>query len=193
MYLKTVTIHPGNYNNVMTKYTTKIVISAGVLMLVFVTSYLVFYKAEANSSKTPLILTSKIIGQPLPETNLSDISGNILDDENFRHGKFVLVFVMPDCDMCDVENEFLSTVVNNQQDIKFIYIIPFGNKEKTLKLAQDKYALKPYFDTGSMLSRKLELLQVPVKIFVEDGIIKRTWIDASLTSEKQADFKKWLQ
>ncbi len=60
-------------------------------------------------------------------------------------------------------------------------------------MAQNKYALKAFFDNGSMLSRKLELLQVPIKIFIEDGIIKQTWIDASLTSKKQTEFKEWLQ
>ncbi len=44
-----------------------------------------------------------------------------------------------------------------------------------------------------MLSRKLELLQVPIKIFIEDGIIRQTWIEASLTSEKQTELKQWLQ
>ena len=63
--------------------------------------------------------------------------------------------MMPDCDMCDAENEFLKTVVGSRQDVSFIYVIPFGNKEKTLESAQNKYALNPYFDNGSMLSRKL--------------------------------------
>ena len=177
----------------MMKHTTKIIILSGILIIIFLTGFLVFYKIKGESSKPPLVLTSKVIGQPLPKTNLSDISGNIFDDENLRHGKFVLVFVMPDCDMCDTENEFLKTVVGNRQDVRFIYVIPFGNKEKTLELAQNKYALNPFFDDGSMLSKKLELRQVPIKIFIEDGIIKRTWINASLTSEKQAEFKEWLQ
>lgn len=192
LLLKTAIIHLRNYN-VMIKRTTKIVILPGILILIFATSYLVFYKTKADSSKTPLILTSNVIGQSLPKTSLSDISGNIFDDENLRHGKFVLVFMMPDCDMCDAEDKFLKTVIGNRQDVSFIYIIPFGNKENTLKMAQDKYTLKPFFDNGSMLSRKLELLQVPIKIFVEDGIIKQTWLDASLTSEKQTEFKQWLR
>ena len=177
----------------MIKHTTKIVILPGILILIFLTSFFVFYKIKENSSKTPLILTSRVIGQSLPKTNLSDVSGNTFDDEKLRHGKFVLVFMMPDCDMCDKENEFLKTIVDKRQDVSFIYVIPFGNKEKTLELAQNKYALKPFFDNGSMLSRKLDLLQVPIKIFIEDGIIKQTWINASLTSEKQTEFKDWLQ
>lgn len=31
------------------------------------------------------------------------------------------------------------------------------------------------------------------QIFIEDGIIKQTWINASLTAEKQTEFKEWLQ
>lgn len=177
----------------MIKHTTKIVNLPGILILIFLTSFFVFYTIKDNSSKPPLILTSSVIGQSLPKTNLSDVSGKIFADENLRHGKFVLVFMMPDCDMCDAENEFLRSVVANHQDVSFIYVIPFGNKQKTLELAQNKYALKPYFDDGSMLSKKLELLQVPIKIFIEDGIIKQTWINASLTAEKQTEFKEWLQ
>jgi len=99
---------------------------------------------------------------------------------------------MPDCNSCDQENEFLKTVVNTDKGVNFIYIIPFGNKEETLKLAHEKYALEPFFDEGSMLARKLQLRQVPIKVFVEDGIIKQTWIDAILTSEEQSDFNHWL-
>jgi hypothetical protein len=167
--------------------------AGGILLIVFSFSFLAFYKrAQRNLPKQPLILTSAVINQPLPKANLVSISGKQIADEELRCGRIVLVFMMPDCKPCDQENEFLKTVVNSHKKLSFIYVIPFGNKEDVLKLAQDKYALEPFFDDGSMLARKLQLHQVPLKIFLEDGIIKRTWLDSAITSQEQNKFKDWL-
>jgi hypothetical protein len=45
---------------------------------------------------------------------------------------------------------------------------------------------------GSNLSKSLEIYQAPIKIFLEDGIIKRTWLDATDGNQKEAEFKDWL-
>ena len=103
-----------------------------------------------------------------------------------------MAFMMPDCVPCERENEFLKPIINSRKDVRFVYVIPFGNKHENLKLAHNKYALEPFLDVGNNLSRKLELRQVPLKLFVEDGIIKRTFIDSAITPEVQDDFKRWL-
>jgi hypothetical protein len=177
----------------MVRPIVKTLAAGAIAVAVFSVSFLVFYKrAQKNLPRQPLILTSAVINQPLPKANLINISGKHLADEELRRGRILLIFIMPDCNSCDQENEFLKTVVNTGKGVNFIYIIPFGNKEETLKLAHEKYALEPFFDEGSMLARKLQLRQLPIKVFVEDGIIKRTWIDAILTSEEQSDFNHWL-
>lgn len=101
--------------------------------------------------------------------------------------------MMPDCQPCDQENEFLKTVADSRKDIRFFYVIPFGNKNPVLKLAQSKYSLDPFYDVGSNLSKSLEIYQVPIKVFLEDGIIKKTWIDATVDNQRQTEFKDWLR
>ncbi|MCV4753820.1 hypothetical protein OFC37_30630, partial [Escherichia coli] len=57
----------------------------------------------------------------------------------------------------------------------------------------NKYALEPFYDVGSDLSRDLEIYQVPIKIFVENGIIKKVWLNATIDQRKQTEFKDWLR
>lgn len=167
--------------------------SVALLIVVFCVSFFFLYqRARRNLVKDPLILTSAVIDRPLPKANLVNISGSFLDDEKLRRGKVIVVFTMTDCEPCDQENDFLKNVVNKRKDIRFINVIPFGNKDETLKLAQSKYALETYFDDGSQISRTLELYSVPIKVFLEDGIIKKTWVGATVDSQHRAEFEDWL-
>lgn len=163
-----------------------------ILIAVFAISFFVFFKRAQKDPPKDLILTPAVINQPLPKSNLVNISGERLDDEKIRQGKVMLVFMMPDCVPCDQENDFLKTVADSRQDISFLYVVPFGNKDLVLKAAQSKYALEPFYDKGSNLSKKLELYQVPIKVFLEDGIIKKVWLDATVDDKKQTEFKEWL-
>ena len=163
------------------------------LVIVFVLSFFFFYKrAESQLPKTPLILTSAVINQPLPNASLVDVNGKQLADERLRKGKVVLVFTLTECKPCDDENEFLKSVVGNRKDISFFDVIPFGKKEEVLKRAQSKYAFEVFFDDHSMLSRSLQIYQVPIKIFVEDGVIRKTWLDSTVDDAGKAAFKEWL-
>lgn len=164
-------------------------------MAVFCGSFYFFYRrAETKSppAKSDLILTQAVINQPLPKADLVNLSGKPLEDEKLRRGKKILVFMMPDCEPCDRENSFLKTVAGSRQDIEFLYVIPFGNKDTSLRIAKAKYSLDPFFDRGSNLSRSLDIYQVPIKVFLEDGIIKKVWLEATSSEQKQADFKSWL-
>lgn len=164
-----------------------------VLIAVFCGGFYFFYKrTQKNPPKQPLILTWAVINQPLPKANLVNISGKPLEDERLRRGKVVLVFMMPDCKPCDQENEFLKTVAHSRKDVRFFYVIPFGNKDLVLKWAQGKYALEPFYDDGSNLSRSLEIYEVPLKVFLDDGIIRKTWLEATVNDQRGAEFKDWL-
>jgi len=172
---------------------TKVLSGALILIAIFGLSFFIFFKRAQNSlAKQPLILTPAVINQPLPAANLVNISGQQLNDERLRHGKVILVFSLVECFPCDQENQFLKTVAGIRNDVSFFYVIPFGIKEQALKAAQSKYAFETFFDQSSMISRSLQIYQVPIKIFVEDGIIKKTWLDATTEPEKQAEFKQWL-
>ncbi len=164
-----------------------------VLIIIFCLSFILFYKrAQKNLPKQPLILTSAVLNKPLPKADLVDLAGKHLDDERLRRGKVVLAFTLTECKPCDQENEFLKTIVGNRKDITFIYVIPLGNKDQALKLAQSKYAFETFFDDHSMLSRSLQVYQVPIKIFLQDGIIRKTWLDSAIEPPMQTQFKDWL-
>lgn len=165
-----------------------------ILLAIFGVSFFIFYKRAQNSlaARQPLILTTAVINQPLPAASLVNISGEQLSDDKLRRGKVVLVFSLIECVPCDEENEFLKSAVGNRKDVSFYFVIPFGKKELALKEAQSKYAFETVFDDRSMLSRSLQVYQVPIKIFLQDGIIKRTWYDATTEPDKQAEFKQWL-
>lgn len=166
---------------------------SSILIAIFCGSFFFFYKrSQKNLPKPPLILTPAVINKTLPKANLVNISGKPLQDEGLRRGKVVLVFMMPDCEPCDQENEFLKTVADSRKDVRFVYVIPFGIKDRVLKLAQGKYALEPFYDDGSNLSRSLEIYEVPLKVFLEDGLIKKTWLEATVNDQRRTEFKDWL-
>lgn len=174
---------------------TKTIALGLILLAVFCGSFYFFYRRaqkKAPPAQQDLILTEAVLNRPLPEANLINISGERLADEELRRGKKVLVFMMPDCEPCDHENAFLKTIAGSRQDLQFLYVIPFGNKDQSLKMAQAKYALAPFYDRGSNLSRSLDIYQVPIKVFLEDGVIKKVWLDATSSDQKQAEFKAWL-
>jgi hypothetical protein len=33
---------------------------------------------------------------------------------------------------------------------------------------------------------------VPIKVFLEDGVINKVWLEATSSEQKQAEFKAWL-
>lgn len=176
------------------KPSTKALGIGALLIAVLSISFFFFYRrSEKNLAKQRLILTPEVINQPLPQANLVNISGQRLDDEKLRRGRVILVFEMIDCEPCDDENRFLKTVMDSRKDVSFFYVIPFGNKKQALQLAQDKYAAETFYDSGSMLSQSLEIYQVPIKVFLEDGVIKKVWLDATDNDQKQVEFKDWLR
>lgn len=164
-----------------------------LLILVFGVSFFVFYKrAKTKSLPVSLFKAANVINQRLPKTNLVSASGQQLADDQLRHGKVILAFMMPDCPACDQENEFLKTVVNTRADVRFLYVIPFGNRNAGLKSGSSKYPIEPAYDNGSNVAKTFEMNSVPIKLFLEDGIIKRTWVDATVTPAQQAEFRNWL-
>lgn len=172
---------------------TKVHGAIAALVLLFCGSFYVFYViAQRKLPKPPLILTSDVINQPLPAANLVDASGKSLTDAELRQGKVVLIFSLVECKPCDQENDFLKTLIGARNDVKFFYVIPFGNREQALKAAQTKYAATTVFDDGSRLSKALQVYQVPIKLYLENGIMKKTWLDATVDEQGQAQFRAWL-
>ena len=56
----------------------------------------------------------------------------------------------------------------------------------------DKFPFKVLYDeSGSFLAR-MGINRVPVKVFLEDGIIKKGWIGAAQTDKSRTSFIEWL-
>lgn len=175
------------------KPSTKILGFAVILLAVFSVSFFFFYKrAQGRLQPQPLILTSAVINQPLPKARLVNISGQQLGDEKLRRGKVILFFTTTDCNYCDGENNFLKTAAGSRKDVSYYYVIPFGMKEQMLQEAQRKYAFETYYDEGSTLSHSLQLYQVPLQVYLEDGVIKKTWLDSIVYSHSEDEYKRWL-
>ena len=175
---------------------TKVMRAAAILIAVAAVSFYFFYRRAPEpqpQEKEPLVQTAAVLNQPLPQATLVNISGKTLTDDQLRRGKVVLTFTLTTCAICDQENDFLKTVVGSRKDVRFFYVIPFGLKDEVLKSAQDKYALETYFDDGATIAKALEIYRVPTMLYLEDGVIKKTWLDGATVEQKTQDkFREWL-
>lgn len=115
-----------------------------------------------------------------------------LEERFIRSGKVVLVFVTSDCDACKREAEFLKNVVGNNDAVNFYGVISYGDKKSSLAEAEKIFPFKVYYDEGFKLAGALGINRVPVKMFLEDGAIKKAWGGATTDEEKQAAFLNWL-
>ena len=170
---------------------------AAIFIALAATSVYLFYprapQQQEAAEAEPLVQTAAVLNQPLPAAKLVNISGNVLDDEKLRRGKVLLTFTLTTCEICDREDDFLTTLVGNRKDVKFYYVIPFGVKDEVLKSAKDKYGLDTYFDEESTIAKTLEIYRVPTMLYLEDGVIKKTWLEGATVEEpSQTKFKEWL-
>lgn len=160
----------------------RVVLSIGLFGIVFGVSYLYFVRSHQQSAAET---------NPLPPTKLIDANGIELDDQTLRKGKAVLVFVSIDCKACDNEAEFLKSVYDKRNDVRFYAIVSFGNKD-SLKDAGRKYPFGTYADAGGLAGR-LNINRVPIKIFVNEGHMEKLWGGASNSQEARSAFIKWLE
>ncbi|MBV9925481.1 MAG: redoxin family protein [Acidobacteria bacterium] len=170
--------------------TKRISIIAAMLTVLFCTSFVFFYNRAQQKAQEPAL---KVPAQkPLPETHLVDSTDATFDDNSLRHGKVVLVFVTPDCSACAKEAQFLKTAVGKRNDITFYGVIPYGDKKSSLEAAAGKFPFKVFFDEDFRLTGKLGINRVPIKIFLEDGVIKKVWDGATIKEQAQESFNQWL-
>jgi hypothetical protein len=131
-------------------------------------------------------------GQPFPAAELIGQDGRRLDDAALREGKVMLVLLTSSCPACKKEGEFLRTLVGKRQDVKFIGAMSFEQDDEAVKRAQTLFPFAVYRDKGMRLERELNLGRVPVKIYLENGIVKRSWDGASTDAASQQEFTRWL-
>jgi peroxiredoxin len=172
----------------MTKRIIWIASLAMLFTIVFCAGFVVIYTRN-NRERAKEIVSS---GKPLPAAELVDEFNQPLSDSELRNGMIVLVFVTSDCDACQKESEFLKTVVGQRQDMRFYGVISFGDMETSLQTAKQKFPFKVFYDRRFQLAGQLGINRVPLKIFVEDGIIKKSWGGATVDEKAKAGFVRWL-
>ncbi len=163
------------------------------LTIIFCVSFVWFYTKRQAEAQTPTTEVETSREEVLPEAKLIDLDSNLLSDEKLRKGKVVLIFVTPECEACLKESEFLRGLIDKRSDVEFYGVTSFGRPKETLEIAEKKFPFKVYFDADSLLGLKLKITKVPIKIYVEDGIIKKVWGGASIKEEKKSEFINWLE
>jgi len=185
----------GSVLNVAAKATRRntiwIISLAVIFVLVFCGGFVYFY---LNRQAKQSAQVQNGTGKPLPSAQLIDESNQILSDSELRHGRFILVFVTTDCDACLKESDFLRTVIDKQTNsIPFYGVISFGDKETSLREGKDKFPFKLLYDQNHQLAGQLGIVRVPIKVFVEDGVIKKSWGGATIDNQAKVTFTRWLE
>jgi peroxiredoxin len=160
-----------------------------LFVLVFCGGFVFFYTRnhEKAASRGPVDS-----GKALPSATLVDESSQVLAQSELRKGKLILVFVTTDCDACMKESEFLKGLVGKRSDVPFYGVISFGDMDSSLLEAKEKFPFKVYYDRGFQLAGQLGIKRVPIKIFVENGVIRESWGGATIDDKAKADFVRWL-
>ena len=160
-----------------------------LFVLVFCTAFVVFYTRNNRNKAAREPVNS---GNSLPSADLVDESNQRLADSQLKNGRVVLVFITSDCDACQKESEFLKGLVNKRADVRFYGVISFGDMENSLREAKRKFPFEVFYDRGFRLAGQLGIKRVPIKIFVDNGIIKKSWGGATVDEKAKADFIRWL-
>jgi peroxiredoxin len=175
---------------------TKLIVKVSGLLALSFASFIFFYgyfigKAEEKRPPQPT-LSANVLNKPLPQNSMVDITGAEINKQELLQGKVLLVSVTASCGSCLEEAQFLRTVVDKRSDLRFIGVISFGESKDVLAAAEGKFPFKLYFDEGFRLARGLGINRVPIKIYVEDGVVKKTWVGSTIYHQSENEFNAWL-
>jgi peroxiredoxin len=160
-----------------------------LFVLVFCAAFVFFY-TRTNRNKAAAEPVNS--GNALPSAELVDETNQRLADSQLKNGRVVLVFVTADCDACMKESEFLRGLVNKRADVRFYGVVSFGDMENSLREAKRKFPFEVFYDRGFRLAGQLGIKRVPIKIFIDNGIIKKSWGGATVDEKAKAEFIRWL-
>ncbi len=76
--------------------------------------------------------------------------------------------------------------------VHFYGVISYGDKASSLRAAEQKFPFKTFFDENFQLAGALGITRVPVKLYVEDGVMKKVWGGATNDEQKKTAFVQWL-
>ena len=150
-------------------------------------------KARAHAAQTdPFRALQPRIGKQLPAGRFIAAGKKPVPDHSWRKGKVVLVFLTTGCDACLAEGRFLRSVVDQRKDVAFLGVLSFEQDEQALSKAQTLFPFPVVRDERMLLMRSLDVTGVPFKIYLEDGVVRKTWGGAAMTEEERSDFNQWL-
>lgn len=132
------------------------------------------------------------VGNQLPAARFIGPGGTPVPDQSWRKGKVVLVLVTTTCDACLHEAQFLRGVVGKRKDVKFLGVLSFEQDEPSLQKAQAIFPFPVVRDDRMALMQSLGIAGVPIKIYLEDGVVKQSWGGAAMTEQARAGFTQWL-
>ncbi|HLG17340.1 MAG TPA: redoxin family protein [Blastocatellia bacterium] len=173
-----------------------IVFSAGTT-IVFCASFVLFFffsqRVDPGAGHPSRQRRLRIeVGKPIPEGELVDLSDTRLGEDALRRGKVVLVFLIPHCEPCQREGEFLNTILNRRKDVRFYGVVSFGERQSVLQAAASEFSIKVFYDRDLRIGHSLGINQAPVKVFLKEGIVERFWEGATVEDEDKQSFIKWL-
>jgi hypothetical protein len=145
-------------------------------------------QAEAADEAKP----KSLIDKPFPQAQLVDVYGSQIDEQRLRRGRVIVVFVTPDCDACLSESRFIETVLDRRKDVSFFGLVPFGKHPDSPDVAKKTFPIEVFYDENQTFVGTMGINRVPVKVFLQDGIIKKGWIGAALTDAAKQSFVEWL-
>lgn len=169
----------------------KWILGISLFVTVIFCSSFVFFFLRAQRRAQQENETPATVEAPLPATQLVDAEG-VAVDELLRRGKVILIFVTADCNACKIEASFIQTVIDKRPDIRYYGVISFGERKSALAGAAGVFPFKVFFDENAGLAAKLGVTRVPIKVYLEDGVVKKAWGGASYNEEKQREFSEWL-
>ena len=159
-----------------------------LFVVVFCAAFVVFF---TRNNRTKAAADPVNAGNSLPAADLIDESNQTLAESQLKNGRVILVFISADCDACLRESEFLKGLVSKRADVRFYGVISFGEMD-SLKEAKAKFPFPVFYDRGFKLAGQLGIKRVPIKVFLDNGVIKKSWGGATVDEKKQADFIRWL-
>lgn len=172
----------------------KWILTTGVVIVLFCGGFVYFHSLfNTRSMAARSLFSTSALGSTLPQARLLSASGALLPLSDIQNGKAVLVFVSPECAYCLQESQFLGQMMQLRKDVRFYGVIPFGADSSVLKSSEGKFPFEVFFDEGGELRKAFGLRGVPVKLYVEDGIVKKAWAGATHNDSKAAEFKEWLE
>jgi hypothetical protein len=184
----------------------QIVKLALIVLLAFAASYLAAVLAGerqrrreeiAQKSRDAQVLAStklsSLMGRLLPAANLMTVDGQPFPDPAWRKGKVMLVLLTTGCEACRAEGTFLSSAIRARSDVKFLGVLSFEQDQASLLAAQKLFPFPVVRDDRMELMQALRLTSVPVKIYLVDGVVKRSWGGATADAQAQREFMEWLR